>query len=372
MYIESIVTPHPVYGDSGVAAHNPGHIKTEPFAEAAGIQEARQYLAATDDYDTAAWEVTDHVESVVRESLRIADNKVLPKGGGGLFETMCREQITNCIGYTSLGSEALSEAGVSHYVTYINGHWLLSRLSDDNNRLWFTDMQLPKFSREVTSLVSRGGPDSIASQVDKYSHGVAKLDTLGLMALVGQTAEKLEYDHPWLTAKKNTLVPNHNVADRNGRHDAHLNSLVMSLYAPEVGRSIMQDYVQFHGAVDDNNLAMATEHLANMRGLYPEVDARADHAEIKSLVKKLCALGEFKQAKGSVDDYTASFNLTHDSRLKELEGDLLRIISKHSQDPGIAVLSHTAYREAVSRSRRNSTRILGKVAASADLVERLS
>ena len=372
MYIENIVTPHPLYGDYGVATHNPGEVETVPFLEAAGIEEAKLYLAATDDYDTAAREITDHVESVVHGSLRIADSKVQPKGGGDLFETMRREQITNCIGYTSLGSEALSEAGVDHYVTYINGHWLLARLSDNNNRLWLADMQLPKFSREVTALVSRGGPGSIASQVDKYGRGLAKLDTLGLMALIGQTAEKLEGDHPWLTAKKTTLVPNHNMTDRDERHDAHLNSLVMSLYAPELGRRIMQHYVNFRAAIDVNNLSTATGHLTHMRGFYPEVDARADHAEIKSLVKKLCALGEFEHAQSSVDDYTASFNLTQDSRLKELEGDLLRIISKHSHDPDIAAQSHAAYQEAVSRSRRSSSRILGKVAASGSLVEQLS
>jgi hypothetical protein len=373
MYIEHLQTPHPLYGASGTDIQTPSSLDLVPLQDAAGIHEAAQYVAASPDYDTAAWEVTEHMQEVVHESLRFPSSGVPSKRRGETtFDTLLEEQVTNCLGYAAVASECLEAAGVDHYVTFANGHWLVSRPSDNHNRFWLVDMHSPRFSQEVTSVLSRGTPRALADQVATHGRGVAMLDTRIFAKTGNKTMEVLASNHPWTTIAKQGLLLSRSANDNEESRYITAHTLVMSVFAPKVGRQLLHNYVRFQNAVDHNNLTIASEELAAMHGLYPEIDARAPHGEIRRLIKNLCALGEFAQAGLAAEHYAASFSLTEDARLKELEGDMYRHISKASQDPEFAARSCEAYQQAANSTRRSSSKVLGKVAASNNLVQMLT
>lgn len=372
MYIENLQTPHPIYGASGTAVQH--NVATQPFIEAANLSQVKTDIANAEDYDTAAWVATDELEKTVHQTLRFPSDKITPRTKGETtFDTLRHEQVTNCIGYTAVASECLDAIGASHYVTYANGHWFVTRTSDSGKRLWLVDMHSPKFSQEITDAISRGTPASLASQTaGPANRGVVMLDTTIFAKTSAQNMEALESSHPWLTVAKQPLLASRAPVAGTTAQYTHDHTVIMSTFAPRTGRQLLHDYTRFQSAVTKNNLTTATEALAHMKGLYPEVDARAPHSEIRRLIKNLCALGEFAQAAAAADNYSASFSLTNDARLKELEGDMYRHISKASKDPVFAARSHQAYQEAVDRTRRTSSKVLGKVAASSSLAQQLA
>lgn len=335
MYIENVVTPHPGLLQEGQQA--------APIIEAAGLAEARAYLAADPSDDQARFGIVEHVTSHVRQSLRYPDREFMPKlGGQNEFDTLRNEQITTCLGYAAVASECLEFAGIDHYVSYAENHWMLAAPNANHTRLRLVDPLFKEANQDVTDYLSRGTPASIRRQVGTQRRGTAML-----------TSDCIYFP------------------DEPPRDKEYIN--VLSFYAPEVGRAVMHSYSDFANAVTRCRFDSAAAALHDMRGIYPEVDARAPHEEIKRFVKDLCAAGDFEQATCAVDDYCVSFTPSKDARLKELEGDLLRCISKSSQDSELAERSSQAYEEALQRQRCGlSGKYEGKIRAAKELARQYS
>ena len=364
MYIENLQTPHPrtIY---------PGQ-ETASFLAEANLEQYAQNIAQADDFDRAADQAVLEIVRSGRRALRFPNDDMKPETKGDTtFEMLRQEQITTCLGYTAVLSECLTEAEIPHYIGFANSHWMVLRPSADQERLKMTDMLSPIFNQDITSMISKGSPRSIANAIAKRKRSAVMLTTTGFQAGSHKTMDELAGDYPWVTIAQHVSPDNHQHTDDASKY-RHDHTLILSAFDADVGMQVMHEYAYFQSAMTKSNLGDASERLHNMRGLYPEVDARAPHKEIRRLIKGLCATEEFELAIRVAEDYSSSFDVSDDPRLKELQGDMYRYIGKASHDPGSAKLSYQAYEAAASSSRKSSSsKILGKVAASSSLIEQL-
>lgn len=364
MYIENLQSPHPRTLRPGAQAR--------PFLEIAELDRIRDDLSDATNYDIAADQATSEIIGKGRRALRFPANDMRPKlGGETAFDTLLDEQITTCLGYTAVLSECLDALEVPHYIGFANTHWMVLRPSADGSKLHMADMLSPIFNQDISTMISKGDPQSIAFEAAKKKRSAVMLTTLGFQSCSQQAMDELDQQYPWLTVAKHTNADNHQYTDDKAKYTSD-HTCVLSVYESSTGSDVMHEYASFRSAMLKSNLGDASERLHNMRGLYPEVDARAPHHEIRKLIKGLCATGEFELATRAADDYASSFSVSADPRLKELEGDMYRYIGKVSRDPQSARLSYQAYEAAASSSKSGcSSKVLGKVAASSSLVSEL-
>jgi hypothetical protein len=329
-------------------------------------------LAQAQDYDVAADQTVAAIIGRGRRALRFPASDMMPKSNGETaFETLAEEQITSCLGYTAVLSECLTEAEIPHYVGFANTHWMVLRPSADGKRLSMADMLSPVFNQDITDMLSKGDPGSIATDITKRKRSAVMLTTLGFQARAQMTMDELDQQYPWLSVAKPLSPDNHQYTD-DGQRIRSDHTCILSAYESETGMRVMHEYAYFRSAMAKSNLGDAALRLHNMKGLYPEVDARAPHSEIRKLIKGLCATEEFDLALQTAEDYANSFQVSEDPRLKELEGDMYRYISKASRDPESARLSYKAYEAAADRCRGTcSPKVIGKIAASSSLVDEL-
>lgn len=329
MYIDNLRTPHQsVSGTDG----------TRPLAVAIG-PEPLSAFPPTERLQRAA-AVLLHVG----RALRFPDREYAKNFGPNenTLDTL-RLQVTNCIGYTIVGSEALRD---THYVVYANQHGFLGA-NDEKDRLHSLDALSPHLNGDIsasTDLDTQQINDTIA----QHGRAVVMVDAR-VFARQGYSYDVLVDKHPWLSAGNQGLDRAYTKSrDRIGRD----NILVMSIYDGPTGRQVLESYVKFKHELASGRPLVAAYHLNQMSGLYPEVDARAKHSEIKTLVGRLCKIGEFSIAQQAVTDYCSGFeHVSDDPRLRALKAELLAKIANTSGDDIIAREAATLYEVAAKTSR---------------------
>jgi len=352
MYAESLITPNPIrYPDAA----------TEPLTAACGLDEAREYIESAPDRTEATLSVISHIEERVGKSLHFSSDAATYRANGApatVLESMRHSQITSCIGYTMVGSECLDIAGIEHYVAYVNTHFMLLAplQTSEGLRIRSVDMLSPYLDHDITEAVLTAGPDEIASRLaaDPTHSFPVMLSTTTYAAHAGTNIETLSHDEPWLASyRRNALGPSY--TDDLGRYE-RLFSGVMNIYTAAAGREVIEQYASFQRAVTISDIDLAVSSLRGLRARYPEIDCRAPHSEIRSLVGKLCLSPDRKsEATSVIDDYCDGMR-TVDARAAELRADLLRRIAELTADADAAEAASVCYDDAskqTSPSLRN-------------------
>jgi len=344
MYAEQVFTPHETLTA-------PGQTRV-PLTDAAAVN---------------PWQSQDkqaeHIQQAVRSSLRITQANALPDGEN-VFDSLSERQETDCYGYATVGSELFDQIHIPHYIAYANGHAFLVRL-DESETPYMTDMMLPQFNQSLDGITA----DSIlATKEAMCTNGrmAVKLYADKLCTKVKGTQDDLVLRHPWLKAGRQKQIPLY--IGREERHNAY--NLIMSLYQPAQGRDVLEDHSRMQTALRQHHYDRAAAYLMQMHGLYPDLDARNPHSELKGLVRGLVGQHAVDLAFQATESYFASFTIGHDGRPNIAHGDALRYIARHSGDREHLEKALAEYRIAEERCRGWRPLIAGKIATIQSLLQR--
>jgi hypothetical protein len=368
MYIEALTTPHNT-------AQNLGTV-TEPFVSAAGLSEAREYLQEYRGDTEALFEVIDHVTKTVRNTLHyyqpgreVPDTDVLDQFQRfDAIEGITESQTTHCAGLTIAGSEAFETIGIEHYLGYMSGHWFLIVpyvKEDGRQRVQLVDMYKPEsrprqadddrspkdiqpITQDITEGLSQPGAYGLVKALRQGAPIAARLD-------LGRFAANLSQDPSgWDSGDYRWLDPYGSMRMTRGEVTQ---SFIMTAYAPVEGRVIAEQWTHLKVALARGETQKAADCLSDIAGRYPEINARAPHNVIGSLVMGLCAEGQFRQAGQAIDEYfNYGHSLSQDPRLSEIEGDLWRHVTHEVLRAGLVAedvreRARRAYETAAQRTK---------------------
>jgi hypothetical protein len=316
---------------------------------------SRPVLSLNDVVSSA--QATDEIQGHVRRALRIAEKPYRKHTDAEtLVDSVRLNQVTKCLGYTIVGSECLERAAEAvgpHYILFVNGHALLANTSEDEHgmRLHSLDFMKPAVNTDITPGIDISISQLIAQTKDvDHPRGAARLNTQAFVT-AEHSFDSLAYKNSWLySGNSNTILQ----SDNRSSTDPSAFKLILSIYEPAVGRKVLEQYDAFRQAVMLGQPMAAASSLHQMHGLYPEIDARQKHTEIKTLVGQLAARQEVTLLRQVIADYTLSFVRSQDSRLLALEAGLYRIGAETLNDSSLGELAICAYERAASQSSRRS------------------
>jgi hypothetical protein len=353
MYIESLSTPNAIrYPDQ----------PREPLVEAAGLNEAADYIGRAACSQAATLEVADRIQKHVGRALQYPKSitDYLGDPSATTLESLREYQQTNCIGYTIVGSEAFSQAGINHYIAYANRHFFTVIPTTDEQGeqtgLRSVDMLSPNLNQDLSDVIRYGSPQSIARDLnaDPQRHCAVMLDTAALAAKVGKNVETLTAEaNSWLSMRSRSFGADPRTDSQASYFSQY--SCVMSLYTAETGRDVIEHYVSFQKAVAVGDVAVALSQLSQLRSRYPENDCRAKHSDIRSLIGQLC-IEQPQAVEMAVDDYCSSLR-TNDPRAIALRADLFRKAAIITRDPRTAAVAAQLYSQAGDQTRSTLPRL---------------
>ncbi len=333
-----------------------------PIIDAEYEPRPHQPIAEAIDFSLPPTKLAHAIEQTVHESLEWETN-LWPKDG-----KIRADQLTNCGGFAVVTSELLDIGNIPNYVAFANGHFLnIAEIGNDNNsQLQLVESGAPQFGQQLAPLVTRG-PDDIAKTVAHQGSAAIRLNTDMLIRNAGYDPDKLSSDlrYRWLYyIKGKTLHYGSNVeqfAENPEWARANRYSCIMQVYPGEVGRKLIPTYGAFLLAARGHQTDEALASLAEISGNIPELDARAEHGEIKTLIADLAEQQRVEDVITAAFDYCSSFRVSQDPRLKGVEAGLYYEAAMLTGDEAIAGLAIKAYHEAMERARYKSTTYSGKL-----------
>lgn len=374
MYSESLITPHP-YKHDGQENQQPLHVA----ARLDTIREGLESMAIFGDsiLDEARIDAAQHIAKAVNRALwfPIADEHRDDFAHFGLpkplsLETIYNAQAANCYGYTLVTSECLEAADIPHWIAYANGH-AFNVLPTTNNRLYLLDSLSPQLNQFLDEALEVGTKESAERDIKHHGRAAMMLNTLAFGGTLGTDTDTLSHKYPWLT----TDSALNSITTKSEKTAARYRSkyrLIMSVFEPSSGRGAIENYAELEYAISVNNTDRACMLIENMSGYFPEIDARQDHSQLRTLVTALSPVDP-ERAIALVEEYFSSnFKLTSDSRILEAKGDMLRKIAKAAGNSRAAELAANAYHETLQRPKSFRSAILGKLAVATSLKESLS
>lgn len=374
MYAENLVTPHPSKSD---AVQVQLFDQLQPGLNQAVIGELN--TAHPELTGRAVVEIADEAARAVSRALWYRNS--YGQKGYSPYDRLLETQETDCYGYTTVLSECLSASGIDHYIGYVNGHALvLVPFSDEKGEhFYLADALAPSLNQIVDKALTNRDSVSIDEQIAMNGRAAIMLDTEVLSLRSGTTVAELADKYPWLKFERT----NHKVYSSDkfmGLNEAHevahyraKYSLVLSLFPAERGRAILKDHAEMQAAIRNGDIDTACVKLTAMEGMFPELDARQRHDELRQLVDALCARGEAETAAHYTGSYFGTnFGLSHDSRIPEAKGDIMRKIARHTGLKSAAHMAVEAYKEAARKPRAFHAALAGKLSAAETLHAQLS
>jgi len=353
-YAENLVIPHP---------ERPSEEGPQPLLaiiDPESIGETLQRVAPA-DYDEMAVAATDFIASQVRAALWYPERK----GDRNDFKRfdvdspvpiaeLTEKQVADCFGFTIVTSECMEIAGINHWVGFANGHSVLLYPIDEGRVLHMTDPLSHVLSQYLEHSIASGA--SVPEDMRRYGRSAVELDTRSLVSQSRGDDVELLKEHYWLMFQRgDTPVEEYFEEPRffGGKkiRPSHF-KILMSIFNAAEGRQILQDYNGFELAYNDGDYLTAASRIQSMRGIFPNIDARRSHAEIKRVVAELGRHEQTALARRVLDSYFESFVLLeNDSRFKVAHGDALRILAREGRDPDAAQAAIDQYYAALDRDR---------------------
>lgn len=357
MFIENLHTPHIQSSEFAQGE------RVQPLVSALSLDEIRADIARTSDKNQANLAGAQHIQSIVHKTLRFRSGAfpAVQTQHGDIQNTLLIEQYTNCFGYTSVTSEALSLAGIKNQIIYFKGHFMNGIITAgvDNPQLHMFDVINPDLSQNMTNALRGTSVTQLLAEQQAHKRGAARIDTEQLLGNVGHLADdftnhKDTINYDWLyfqKGKTQRIGANHTRFARDeqwARRNRY--TAFMSIYQAEIGRQILPAYATFCGATERGKLPTIDASLQStftLAGLFPELDARLEHDKIKLLVGALTQQDRHVDALAAIFNYCTSFGCSDDPRLKGIEAGLYYDVATTSGDAEIAALGLHAYAQAV-------------------------
>jgi hypothetical protein len=353
MYIEQLTTPNPI--------RYPNE-PTMPLIDACGLADAeniRHRITSTTDPWQATIEIIESLRGPIRRSLRYPETEEDwgdDPTQSALDLLVQPGQQTNCYGYTMIGSEALSCAGIEHYIIYGRGHGALfvPQRSTYDSRMHMVDFLFSEFNADITNDLAyslQGRPpkgarhiparlESALTDEPKYQQNII-LHSDTIAANMGKKPEELAEAWPyfWGDPKGNQYDESRDsISTATDRRKQRQLQWILSVYTPQTGRSMLEKLAKFEVALGAGETALAATQIIALDGIYPENDCRYSHPEIKALIGKMCLAADYDPdtTYSTIEAYCNSIR-TGDPRVFGLKGDLYRRIANVKTDDKEAV-----------------------------------
>lgn len=303
------------------------------------IKDELQMIDSIEDYEESVLAATEFITAQVRETLLYPEKTAerndfetysvsVPVDLGVLRE----KQVADCFGFTIVSSELMDEAGIEHWVGFVNGHSVILLPTEEGKKLHLVDPLSPAFGQDLQfSMVSDG---SFNDDMAQYGKSAIELNTLTIAQRAkGNTQEQIDAN-PWLVFKRNPgntyFTP---VDDSDRSFDRRHYQAFMSVYRPVDGRNMLQNFNKFELAYKAQDYLGAAACITRLGGSFPDVDARREHPDIKKIVTELAKDKNPRLARLVLQLFFESFNLiSDDSRFHERYGDYLRVVARDAKD----------------------------------------
>lgn len=341
MYVETFQTPHPLkLAPDAIPQPLLSHVDPEAMSGALAIARG---MGSELYVDTLA-DCADQIARATRQAMWypkdgtavINGKRVTPVPYPNL-EHLKEEQAAGCYGFTIAASELMEQAQVPHWVMYLNSHAaLLVPLGD--GRVRYIDPLLPDLSYDATASM-----DAVSLSVAMGPGGAAKyafhFNTLPLAEAHGVRWEEMADKHPWMATRRGKMGIGPS-QDRDAKP-------VATVFPASTGRRVLEDHAAFLRAAYEGDSLAASAALTRLGDLFPEIDLRRRHTEIRRIARDLSADGHLALALASIDTYMSSIrSVTDDPRLDVLRGDCLRAIATTTGDGEVAAAAVGAYEKA--------------------------
>lgn len=300
----------------------------------------------------------DSIIGTVRRSLKFPDSETYAEPLLVPLAEITEQQVTNCIGYSLVTSEALEQHGIDHWFAYTNGHVFLLVPDHKDKTIHLRDPLAPILNQRLDRAISFGTYDSIVSDLEKSSTAAVKLHADTVATQADQYIDDLATKYSWLMFGDELQSERGSVNGDERSSYYGRRTLIMSIFTAEKGREIFPAFAGFHQGLVTGDTARALSCLRAMDGFYPEKDARQSHWQIRTLIGNLLKEGKTTEAQTAAEAYFSSFSVTNDSRIPGIEGDILRKIHKVTRDPAIAAQVIACYGIASRRTRHNNYAVL--------------
>lgn len=360
MSLDTLTTPHPY-----IAADRA--IQPEPFSMAAGITEARDYLATAPDYEAAKLEVVEHMVGTVSQTLRCHDKPAREDQRElTTFDTLDAEQVTNCMGYATVLSESLEAVGIEHYICYAYNHFMVAvpTVVDGRLRLRSYDALFGSMNQDLTDMLSKGNAETMLRDLRSGQPRSSAMLDLGELAKASGVGSDPTGRDNWLTGLpgKGQLTDGHTMEHERKLYNTNCTA-VLSLFQPGPGRDMLRQYAEYKVGGLHGDTRRASGAILRMSGLYPEIDVRVEDQLVEKLVRRLCADRQFETATAVVDSYMSSFSISAEPRVDGMRGDLLRIIATQGSCPDTAEKMESAYTSAADAALKVKHKLLREMYA---------
>lgn len=375
-YIEHLTVPP---SEGGQMPEN--REKLTEYLPLGAIRATLEELEGTKHYDSAVFSAADYIAQTVHHSLEFKTDKenfvpLTPKN-------IRKNQTTNCYGYTVVQSECLSEAGIPHYVAFMNTHALTVVTGSGNTNPWIVDPLAPQINAPIHQNVSRLNKQIIDQDIAKYGRGSARFYSRAFTQQLStdKSFEELVAYNPWLSCSPEKSLSyriSHDTVHESSIYGSSDEVLIMSLFDPEDGRKALEAYSALRVAIQTNKRADAYRAFKKLGRYYPDIDIRQKPHDLTKLAQELGSIGCIGMAKRVVDDSMESFTASADPRFKIWQADVYRSLGNIAHNPQMiqealdiykSALSSTKYPKIIEakleKGKKQLSRLLGKQAITA-------
>lgn len=369
MYVEAVTTPHKFR--AGTQEQVPLLSAVDPSGIQASLRTSK--VMNPEGYDETRLSAVYYIAERVREALHYPirtkahnDYSLYGIKHPVQIEALAEHQIAGCHGFTIVASETLEAADIDHYVGYANGHSMLV-VADEEQKLHSVDVLIPGLGQALEdpteSVAMYGSSESVNEDIEQYGRGVVILNTEELARRAKGFDADIFETHPWLKVERGNaaadLTRTRELESEPRRTNPH--KVFMSVFEQSTGRSVLVNYTNFQQALLAEKYEEAADSLHYMKGLFPDIDARRPHTEIRALLLNAVKLGKLGIARRAIEDYFTSFSISQDSRFQEALGDCLMKLAIHGHNGESAKEATRAYRVAQSRPKSYKTALAGKI-----------
>lgn len=354
----------------------------EKVDETIDLNGTREYLEtlklyATPTYEEEVARTAFDISRAVHNSLRFHYD---PKNPPQITPEAIRETgTTTCYGFTNLTSEALEAAGVEHWVAYANNHGFILVPQYEKGTTLFLNPSDPRLDGEISPHQAHFQPQAIREALTEKSRTGAWFSSelyarfsKGMMftELLGSDS------NDWLTLEDiKELTYAKCYSDRGssylGRHkEKELRQLVTSIYTPQDGREVLQNYGQFQHFVMKGDTSSALAHFKALEDTYPEIDIRNDQHFFMKLLMQLAVRGMENEAYESIDQLHTNLSQTQNPLADIIRADYTRFFGHASGSEPALERAMELYKQA--ENARNSDMIQGKTRRVAAIIKGLS
>lgn len=316
--------------------------------------------------------IAKSVQHVVNKSLRWSESaQPIRYSDGGYTPEIQHNQVTNCLGYTLLTSELLSEFEVPNLTAHMGGHFmnLVPHTTGDTTGLYLIDGFAPQLSQDIGAAVADASVERLMADVydPSVGQGVMRVDTARFIWQLNKDPDTLTEGgaYPWLFYEKGktTVLGSGRSFMHDDRQYRNRYTKFMTVYSQEIAPKILAAYGVFLEAAAEPTMPVETalDAVQALQGHFPEIDARAEHKEAKQFISKLVAKDMVVEALDVIGSYCSSFTFSQDPRLKGLEAGLYYDIASKTDDLAFRGLAMQAYTEAEARAQHSSQTYTGRI-----------